>query len=293
MYLHKHFSANNVQLESFPFQREIAMEAYLLENPGVLSIESDEFNEVEIVLSEATLLNGREDKKTDGRIDILAKYAQEYLAIVELKLGQIETKHLDQLKSYLNERAQIIEKFPEVWDANLNSKPNWMGVIVGTTINPNLAVLIRNGCYHNDIPIAALTINRYKGTDGSVYITTDTYFPPKISGKDYTKYLFNGKSYGKGRLVLAVLQNYVENNPEITVSQLNSIFPKHLQGTEMFATETEAKGRVRILNFIKPNELIMLKDETIAVSNQWGRNITKFIDHCKIMGIKIEKVLEK
>ena len=30
MYLHKHISANNVSIEKFPFQREIAMEAYLI-----------------------------------------------------------------------------------------------------------------------------------------------------------------------------------------------------------------------------------------------------------------------
>lgn len=58
MYLHKHISANNVVIDSFPFQREIAMEAYLIENPTVLSMETDGFNEVDILKCEVSLLDG-------------------------------------------------------------------------------------------------------------------------------------------------------------------------------------------------------------------------------------------
>jgi hypothetical protein len=292
MYLNKHFTANSVTLEPFPFQREIAMEAYLIENPGVLSMGTDGFSDVEILLSEQKLINGRGDKKTDGRIDILARYSQEYLAIVELKLGQLTQQHLDQLTSYLNERKQIATQFPEIIDSNLGD-PKWIGVMVGNTIDPTLMNKIRSGCYHQDIPIAALTINRFRGEDGSIYIITDTYFIEKVIGKDYTKYLFKGKTYGKGKLVLAVIQDYVENHPDITYSQLKASFPDKLQGTETFTTETEAKAKKSRRNFIKPTELISLKDEIIAVSTEWGKNITKFLDHCKQMGIEINQVNSK
>ena len=112
MYLHKHISANNVVIDNFPFQREIAMEAYLIENPTVLSMETDGFNDVEILKCEVTLLDGRIDKNSDGRIDILAKYGQEYLAVVELKLGELTETHLTQLESYLKERQQILQNSP-------------------------------------------------------------------------------------------------------------------------------------------------------------------------------------
>lgn len=290
MYLHKHISANNVVIDNFPFQREIAMEAYLIENPTVLSMETDGFNEVDILKCEVSLLEGRIDRNTDGRIDILAKYGQEYLAVVELKLGELTETHLSQLESYLKERKQILDKFPDIWDTTVSSQPKWIGVMVGATINPDLMLKIRKGYYFDiDIPIAALTINRYKGKDGNVYVVTDTYFIERVSNKDYTKYLFNGNKYGKNRLVLAVIKDFVENNPTITYSQLKVQFPDHLQSRETFTTETIAKQKRDRRNFIEPNELITLADETIAVSTQWGlANINPFIEHCKKLNIEIK-----
>lgn len=292
MYIHKHISANNVVIDSFPFQREIAMEAYLIENPTVLSMESDGFNEVDILKCEVSLVDGRVDKNSDGRIDILAKYGQEYLAVVELKMGELTEIHLQQLESYLKERQQILKKFPDVWDTSVSNQPKWIGIMVGSTINPDLMIKIRKGYYYdNDIPIAALTINRFKGKDGNVYVVTDTYFIDKVKNRDYTKYLFNGQTYGKNRLVLAVVKDFVEKNPQITFSQLKSKFPDSLQGRETFTTETLAKQKYDRRNFIEPEELITLSDETIAVSTQWGLgNINPFIEHCRNMKIEIKTI---
>ena len=290
MFLHKHISANNVSIDNFPFQREIAMEAYLIENPTVLSMETDGFNDVEILKCEVTLLDGRVDRNTDGRIDILAKYGQEYLAVVELKLGELTETHLLQLESYLKERQQILRKFPDVWDMTISNQPKWIGVMIGETINPDLMLKIRKGYYYDiDIPIAALTINRYKGKDGNVYVITDTYFIERVKNKDYTKYIFNGQKFGKSRLVLAVIKDYVEKNPTTTFSQLKAIFPDSLQSRETFTTETEAKQKRDRRNFIEPDELITLADETIAVSTQWGLlNTNPFIEHCRRMNIDIK-----
>ncbi|MVN20861.1 PDDEXK family nuclease [Mucilaginibacter arboris] len=267
------------------------MEAYILENPTVLSLETDGFNEVDILESEVSLINGRTDKDTDGRIDILAKYGQEYLAIVELKLGELTDRHLWQLESYLKEKEQIFQKFSDKWDKTVSNEPKWIGIMVGKTINPDLMLKIRKGYYFNDIiPIAALTINRYQGKDGNIYVITDTYFTERIKNKDYTKYIFNGKKYGKSRLVLAVIKDYVEQNPMISFSQLKAKFPDKLQSRETFTTEKEAKSKIDRRNFMEPDELITLSDETIAVSTQWGiKNIDNFINNCKQMNITIVK----
>jgi hypothetical protein len=290
MYLHKHISANNVSIENFPFQREIAMEAYLIENPTVLSMETYGFNDVDILKCEVTLIDGRVDRNSDGRIDILAKYGQEYLAVVELKLGELTETHLTQLESYLKERQQILQKFPEIWDTTVSNQPKWIGVMIGATINPDLMLKIRKGYYYDiDIPIAALTINRYKGKDGNVYVVTDTYFIDRVKNKDYTKYIFNGQKFGKNRLVMAVIKDFVGSNPTTTYSQLKSKFPDSLQGRETFTTETIAKSKRDRRNFIEPEELISLADEIIAVSTEWGlANINPFIDHCRKMNIDIK-----
>jgi hypothetical protein len=109
------------------------------------------------------------------------------------------------------------------------------------------------------------------------------------TGKDYTKYIFNGQTYAKNRLVLAVIQDYVANNPTTTYNQLQTIFPNTLQGQETFTTETTAKQKPSRRNFLESSELIKLTDETISVNTQWGRgNIERFIDHCTNMGIGIK-----
>lgn len=109
--------------------------------------------------------------------------------------------------------------------------------------------------------------------------------------RDYSKYLFNGGIFGKSRLVLAVIKDYVANNPDVTFSELKKIFPDNLQGQETFTTEDQAKRKNDRRNFIKPDELISLPDSIIAVNTQWGLgNINRFINHCKQLNIDIELV---
>lgn len=290
MYLHKHASANNISLNPFPFQWELSMEAYIIENPSVLSLESVGLEDAKILLSEAVLLNGRKDNNTNGRIDILAGYGGEYLAIVELKMGRLEFSHLEQLQSYLKEKQQILDKYPEIWDKNIFTAPKWIGILVGTSIDPELMLEItKKKPEKNQIPIAALTINRYQGKDGSVYVITDTYFVEKLSNKDLTKYEFNGQIYGKGRLVLAVIKDYIQQHPETTYSELENVFPHKIQGTQMFTTQKDALKNGGKNYFIKPEELIKLKDDVIAVSCQWGNNFDKFQSKCKDLKIEFKE----
>ncbi len=111
------------------------------------------------------------------------------------------------------------------------------------------------------------------------------------SGRDISKYIYNGKEYGKGRCVLAVIKDYVDSHPNITYEELEKVFPQSLQGRETFTTEeiAKAKSSVRVRNFIRPEDIIVLKDARIAVSSGWGLdNFTRFIEHCKKLGIEIK-----
>ena len=272
------------------------MEAYLIENESVLALDSKEFKDVNVLESELTLQSGRKTKNTDGRIDILADYGNEYLAIVELKLGEIHQKHVDQISDYLHEKEQIINKFPGAWDLESNPDPKWIGVMVGTTIDPILAASIRNGLYvHDDIPIAALTIRRYRGEDGQVYVATDTYFCKNHTGKDTSKFLFNNTVYGKNRLVLSVVISYVEDHPNVSFAELKKLFSDDLQGSYGVFMSYEKANQIFInsgykRHFIEPDDIIQLSDEKIAVCTQWGkRNINKFLSKAKKIGLKITK----
>ncbi len=280
----RHFTANDVHLAPFPFKSELTMEAYLVENEGVLGLDDDTFSNVEIVEAELTLKHGRTRKDTDGRIDILATYSQEYIAIVELKLGHLESIHLEQLEDYLKEKDQILNQYPDILDPEFISTPKWIGVLVGSSIESSLSNNLTNG-YQTDsgIQIAALTIQRFRGKEGNVYVTTDTYFRGSISSKDTTKYMFNGETFGKGRLVLNVVKRHVELHPSISYSELEKIFPKSCQGSRGVFDIIEKANDIytksgRHRHFLKPEELIELSDCTIAVSSQWGvGNINNFI----------------
>jgi hypothetical protein len=297
MQVFKHLTANNIKLDRMPFQKELSMEAYLIENEGVLTLDNDIFNSVEIVETELYLKQGRRSKNTNGRIDILVKYSEEYIGILELKLGQLEKIHLDQLEDYLNERNKLLSEYPDLINKEVAEKPKWIGVLVGTSIDPNLERKISDGYLTKDnIPIAALTIQRYRGDDGHIYVVTDTYFNNKASSRDYTKYRFDEKTYGKGRLVLAVVKKFVEDHPDLSYSELENYFPKKTQGSSgVFDLQSTANdiyaATSRKRHFINPEDIIKLKDAQIAVSTQWGAsNIDKFISIAKQHDYEIKQM---
>lgn len=112
------------------------------------------------------------------------------------------------------------------------------------------------------------------------------------STMDYSRYIFNGKEYGKGRLVLAVVKAYVQDNPSITYTQLKTIFYDKIQGsTGVVATIEEAKSKRR--DYAKRyyvKEPIFLDQKQILVCTQWGiGNIDNFINKAMNLGYFIEK----
>lgn len=298
MIIQKHLAVNNMQLKPFPFRGELAMEAYIVENEDVLSLEKAKFEQVVIVGNQIEIANAGAKKSKDGRIDIVAQYGEDYLAIVELKKDCInEEEHLQQLISYLRQRQEVFKKL-EVEPRDYNSW-KWIGILVGTSIKSELAALIDKGegidvsdaidagtntTYMNDrIPLAALTINRFSGVDGTTFIVTDTYFASSLtSSKDTTQYrLGTAGPYGKGRVVLAAVTQYVKNHPGCTYAELSAEFKRSLQGKYGVIAQLDQIDPAHIRRyFIKDHEQIQLDDgSVVVVSNQWGvRNIGGFID---------------
>lgn len=83
-------------------------------------------------------------------------------------------------------------------------------------------------------------------------------------------------------MVLALVKDYVASHPDITYEELEKVFPKHLQGKEVFTTEDIAKSKPSIRYFIKPEDIIVLKVVRIVVSSKWGTGIFfRFVEYCK------------
>ena len=122
--------------------------------------------------------------------------------------------------------------------------------------------------------------------------------------RDLSKYSLNGAGeYGKGRLVLEVIRQYVTQHRDITYNELLQRFPKKLRGV---ANEKTFWGCVNLRadavrlcvetgrkrHFLEKNEIIRLLDGTeVAVSSQWGAgNIGLFIDAARKLGFVIEPI---
>lgn len=289
MEIFRQVTANNITLKEYPFWKELAMEAYLLENEEILKLDKENFNDVSILDAEIALKQGR--KTGDGRVDILAKYGGEYLGVVELKLFEINDTSLQQLQDYLDQKEQIL-RLGDYWSEEVS--PKWVGVLVGTSISPALQEKLVAGYEYNGVPIAGMIIRRFRSENNEIFVVSDTFFKYRYSSKDYSKFLFNGQEYNKGRLVNAVINFYVEQHPQITYAELKKAFPDSTQGHfGVFDLKTKAEdiyqrwGHKR--HYINPEEFIRLSDETIATCTQWNpKNINDFINRARSLSMRIE-----
>ena len=113
--------------------------------------------------------------------------------------------------------------------------------------------------------------------------------------KDYTRYLFQGNSFNKRKLVLAVIQQWFSENKPSQFSALLQAFPQEIRSGGLFVPVDDAKeiyGRQGIYrHFLGDGEILELPDSAqYAVSNQWGKgNIEKFINQAKKIGYEIEE----
>jgi hypothetical protein len=106
--------------------------------------------------------------------------------------------------------------------------------------------------------------------------------------RDYSKYSVNGAgSYGKGRMVEAVVNKYVELNPGTTVQKLKEVFPEHLQGSNFIKDPNE-----RITDMKRYYESALPGGAKFYISNQWGVQTDGFVAYVNenIDGITVTKV---
>lgn len=290
MEIFRQITANNIELKEYPFLKELAMEAYLMENEDILKLDGQDFAEVTVLDAEIALKKGRKTSNRDGRIDLLARYGFDYLSIIELKVNEINDDTLLQLEDYLSEKEQLIKKYPDYWNGSDNA-PKWVGVLVGSSISPELQRKLQNGYQTTDgVPVAGMVIRRFRSKENDIFVTTDTFFKYNYTSRDFSKFEFKGETFNKSRLVNSVLKAFIASNPNVSFAELEKLIPNHLQGSlGVFMEYEEAKeifdrtGHKR--HYIKPEELIKLSDSVIATCNQWGLgNIVHFVEHMNNMG---------
>lgn len=287
------------------------MQAYLMEHESILALsEADPYSDP-TVIDEEVHVERNSSKSGSGRIDLLVKYTDTHIAVVELKKTRLEVEHLNQLCDYLelaSNRNKILKLIADTNKEDKNNETNvktldnieFTGILVGPSIDSELANSIASGnIKHKNrdflFQIAAITLERFI-SGGDVYVTSDIYFKQN-PGKDFSKYKFGGKIYGKGKLVLAVLKEFIENRVNVTFAELERDWPWQIQGTKKIGVFAKLEEAHEIYeswkykrHYLNPDQIIELSDGiAIAVSNQWGvGNIDQFIDRAKEYGFKIE-----
>ena len=117
---------------------------------------------------------------------------------------------------------------------------------------------------------------------------------------DRSKFMFNGKPYGKGHVVLEVVRKYVEQHPDVSFEALRQIFPDDLQKAKS-PTQFSSYGRcvIRRLNDVaeekrfhmKAEDQIGVRSKAVVVSREWNvHNFRKFLEEAQKLGLKIEKI---
>lgn len=115
------------------------------------------------------------------------------------------------------------------------------------------------------------------------------------SSKDYTRYLFDGGSFNKRKLVLAVIRHWVEVNKPEGIADILKAFPQEIRSGGLFVPEQEAKeiyNRQGVYRHFLGNDEVLefLDSSRYAISNQWGKeSIRKFIGQAKKLGYEIEE----
>ncbi|WP_158728433.1 MULTISPECIES: hypothetical protein [unclassified Flavobacterium] len=116
------------------------------------------------------------------------------------------------------------------------------------------------------------------------------------STRDRTKYFFNDKLLGKGRLVFEVVKQFIENNEHLTFEEIQDKFPSNLQGstgvlnTLNFVNHKYNDSKKK-RHFIDKNDILTSADGIeFLVSTEWGiGNINNFVNFARSINFDIKE----
>ena len=111
----------------------------------------------------------------------------------------------------------------------------------------------------------------------------DSVFEESRQNTRIERYFFEGKVYKKSRLVLAVINKYVELHSGITVDELNKAFPaREFKSSYACVMDVDLipEKQIKPVKRYFVDEPIVLADGTyVAVCTQWGNNTKLFIEY--------------
>lgn len=116
--------------------------------------------------------------------------------------------------------------------------------------------------------------------------------PVETEERDRQSYTFEGNSYGKGKLVLAVVQSFCRQRGTVDQAALKRAFPDHLlrnYGIFKPLADAQRASEKRKRFFLDTEQIVHLSDGPVAVCNQFTRdNIQEFLQRAAQLGFKID-----
>lgn len=288
---HQALKINTFDTEHVSFPSELYMEGVILQNPGLVAFDSG--SEPDILASQLSFNNNNKSRKLDLIIKV-----DDNIGIVELKKGSIDAIAYTQINEYLALTESINEKLvsEEIIDEESLISNKHFGLLVGTGIEGSvLREILNKNEEPNSIKIYIIILQQHQTKNDQLFLTSNVLVKPKINNLqlDFTKYSFNGKHYGKGRLVLAVIEDYIKKDNSATIETLNHTFQNTLQGTYSLvknSKDLENSEKLRKRYFVN-NPIQLCNEEEIVVTNQWGiGNIQRFIDVARTLNYIIEPI---
>lgn len=121
------------------------------------------------------------------------------------------------------------------------------------------------------------------------------YKPKKKNNLDHTHYLFNGKgNYGKGRLSLEIVKQFVQDNPNLTYNQLKDTIPLPIYSfDEIQLWKQTTKDQHKDTRWFEDKTDLMVSYDgiTFAFTTQIGSgNIGKIVEFGRRQGYSIEPI---
>jgi hypothetical protein len=114
----------------------------------------------------------------------------------------------------------------------------------------------------------------------------------KSKGRDNSTLTYASEKFKKGPLIRRIISDHVAANKGITYKKLKEAFPDELlKRFGVFQDEETARqlSGARDRYAFQPENMIKLKDKTIAVCNQWTLdNIQPFLKAARALGYKIK-----
>ncbi len=305
MYVEKMMSIGGLPLEDYPFGREVHLEGFLLEHLGHICPSGTEPSGLEPT-NQVPVAGGGAASGADGRVDIVFELAAEtdgVWALVEIKAGRLTVQHLNQLLAYLAASSELTREIQQRYGTTVEPKA-WMGVLVGTSIEPDLAATLVKGEWHllpGVSPLAgakpelsAVVIKRFRdAASKAVYVLADKYFNTKASNsRDYSRFSFDAGTtwYGAAAFVREYVRWHLGSMHLTSVAELQAAFPKTLQGSLPVIEEVQNVTDRRRYS----SEVFTIGLQRFMVCNQWGYahgegNLVRFIRQVKAAGATVQR----